>query len=126
MVAQYKENGAQWRKTYDALVQEYDDMPALAQAMAADMLVKRELNNLKRWVERYEKYALSSTDEPTPDPDPDPTPDPDPDKQEGEEEQPPAYNKTMIIIIAAVAVLCMLADVLVYKLLRNKDKKKEE
>ena len=126
IVAQYKSNGEKWRETYDSMVAELEEMPLLAQSLAADMAIKKDMNNLKRWVERYEKYALSSTDEPTPDPDPDPTPDPDPDKQEGEEEQPPAYNKTMIIIIAAVAVLCMLADVLVYKLLRNKDKKKEE
>ena len=126
IVAQYKSNGEKWRETYDSMVAELEEMPLLAQSLAADMAIKKDMNNLKRWVERYEKYALSSTGEPTPDPDPDPTPDPDPDKQEGEEEQPPAYNKTMIIIIAAAAVLCMLADVLVYGLLRKKDKKKAE
>ena len=59
---------------------------------------------------------------------PDPDPSTDPDKQGGDSDEqpiaPPAYNKTMIVIIAAAAVICMVADVLVYGLLRKKDKKK--
>ena len=122
IVAQYRENGAQWRETYDAMVAELEAMPLLAQSLAADMEIKKDMNNLKRWVERYEKYAREHEDVPNSDPSTDP------DKQGGDSDEqpivPPAYNKTMIVIIAAAAVICMVADVLVYGLLRKKDKKK--
>lgn len=125
IIAQYEQNGAAWRTLYDEILSEYEALPSLAQTLGDEIGLKREINQLKRWVERYEKYAKGDASGEGED-----------DPSQGEEqggdqdgEQPtvdqPAYNKTMIVIIATSAVACMIADVAVYALLRKKDKAKE-
>ena len=131
VVAQYEQNGAAWRESYQELMAEFEELGLVAQALAYEMDVKKELSNLNRWLEKYETYQ--SGDENT-----EVTPPENETEEEGHkpseddstEEPLPvdqnAENKKLLVIIMTIAVITMLADVVVYAQLRKKDQKTAE
>lgn len=136
IVAQYAENCDRWQELHDELLEEYDALPMLAQALAAEMTVKKELNSLNRWLDRYADYLKQEEKTETDPPVQEPPKEEPPQEQQPEWQDPNvigkeestepgpdnASNTRLLLIIAVIAAVTMVADVIVYVLLRKKDR----
>jgi hypothetical protein len=60
VIAQYTANAETWKADYETLKAELDALSDTAQSIVTDLGAKKLITNLKRWLDRYDKY------EPTP------------------------------------------------------------
>ena len=119
VIAQYDANAATWAADYEALKAELDAMSDIAQGIVSDLGAKKLVTNVKRWLDRYDKYEPAPAEDPTETPTEDPTETPteDPTEEptetptEDPTEEPKEGGNTVVIIIIVVVVVVAAAAV---------------
>ena len=110
IVAQYKKNAESWRTLFTTLDEKYDAQESIVKNMLSDMGAKIQLNRVGRWLERYDEYLGESGGD---------------DGNDSKVEPIEVSDKTMLTVLSISAALIFIADIVVYALLKKKDRQKQ-
>jgi hypothetical protein len=134
VIAQYTANAETWKADYETLKAELDALSDTAQSIVTDLGAKKLITNLKRWLDRFDKYeppVEGGEDQPPVEGGEDQPPVEGGEDQppvEGGEDQPPVdggdeqpkEGGNTVIIIVIVAVVVVAAAVVAFIVIKKK------